>query len=145
MDKLTLMVGGILIAGAAVIYLNLNQNPDIGAKLVAPVDSTPMVAVKLPSKLSALAQVGETAFNENCSACHGPNASGLEGAAPPLVHKIYEPSHHGDVSFYLAVKNGVRAHHWRFGSMPPVEGLTQGDVEGIVAYVRELQRENGIN
>jgi hypothetical protein len=49
------------------------------------------------------------------------------------------------MSFVLAVKNGVRAHHWRFGDMPPVDGLTQSDVMNIVAYVRELQRANGIN
>jgi hypothetical protein len=45
----------------------------------------------------------------------------------------------------LAVKNGVRAHHWRFGDMPPVEGVSDEDATKIVAYVRELQRANGIN
>jgi hypothetical protein len=29
--------------------------------------------------------------------------------------------------------------------MPPVKGLTQADVKYIARYVRELQRENGIN
>jgi hypothetical protein len=28
--------------------------------------------------------------------------------------------------------------------MPPVDGLTRADVKGIVAYIRELQQENGI-
>ena len=64
--------------------------------------------------------------------------------APPLVHKIYEPSHHGDEAFYRAVSNGVRSHHWDFGNMPPIEGLTRADVGTIVAYVRALQSENGI-
>ncbi|MBV1864502.1 MAG: cytochrome c, partial [Rhodobacteraceae bacterium] len=75
----------------------------------------------------------------------GDNAGGRDGLAPPLVHKIYEPSHHGDMSFLLAAQNGVRAHHWPFGNMPPVAGVTRGDVVGIVSYIRELQRENGIN
>jgi hypothetical protein len=48
------------------------------------------------------------------------------------------------MSFLMAVTQGVRAHHWTFGDMPPQEGLTQGDVRAIVAYVRELQRFNGI-
>ncbi|MGR3582900.1 MAG: c-type cytochrome, partial [Pseudooceanicola nanhaiensis] len=43
-----------------------------------------------------------------------------------------------------AVQNGVRAHHWKFGDMPPQTGLTPSDVANIVAYVRELQRANGI-
>ena len=39
---------------------------------------------------------------------------------------------------------GVRAHHWKFGNMPAIENLTRSDVTAIVAYVRELQRANGI-
>ena len=48
------------------------------------------------------------------------------------------------MAFVLAAQNGARAHHWNFGNMPAVEGVTQGDVLNIVAYVRALQRENGI-
>ncbi len=150
MDKLTLFIGGVVLAGAAMIYWNYSQAPAAGHSMTPPDTSAiasgdPIATVKLPAQLSALAQSGEAAYNSKCAACHGENATGLEGAAPPLVHKIYEPSHHADMSFFLAVQNGVRAHHWRFGNMPPVEGLTRGDVKGIVAYVRELQRENGIN
>ena len=105
----------------------------------------PMVDVVLPQTLSANAEIGKLAYEAKCAACHGTNAAGQDGVAPPLVHKIYEPSHHGDAAFLLAAKNGVRAHHWRFGNMPPVEGVTDGDVKMIVAYVRELQRANGIN
>ena len=104
-----------------------------------------MVDVAVPETLSANAEIGKMAFEAKCAACHGANAAGQDGVAPPLVHKIYEPSHHGDAAFLLAAKNGVRAHHWRFGNMPPVEGVTDGDVKMIVAYVRELQRANGIN
>lgn len=104
-----------------------------------------LVEVAVPEILSANAEIGKLAFGAKCAACHGANAAGQDGVAPPLVHKIYEPSHHGDASFLLAAKNGVRAHHWRFGNMPPVEGVTDGDVKMIVAYVRELQRANGIN
>ena len=104
-----------------------------------------MVEVALPEALSENAKIGKAAFEAKCAVCHGTNAAGQDGVAPPLVHKIYEPSHHGDGSFLVAVRNGVRAHHWRFGNMPPVDGLTEGDVKMIVAYVRELQCANGIN
>ena len=50
-----------------------------------------------------------------------------------------------DFSFQTAAKNGVRAHHWRFGDMQPVPGVTEKQVEWIVKYVREIQRANGIN
>ena len=104
----------------------------------------PIATVSVPATLSARAQLGRKTYDANCASCHGPNAAGQDGVAPPLVHVIYEPGHHGDESFQRAVARGVRAHHWRFGDMPPVEGLTRRDVAGIVAYVRELQRANGI-
>lgn len=94
-------------------------------------------------RLSNTAKHGETLFNANCVACHGKNAGGTK-SGPPLVHKIYEPSHHSDLSFQRAAKLGVRAHHWPFGNMPPVPGVNETDVTQIIAYVRELQRANGI-
>lgn len=107
--------------------------------------SSGMVDVTLPESLTAEAKNGKASFEANCAICHGENASGVDGSGPPLVHKIYEPSHHGDESFQRAVVLGVRSHHWRFGDMPPVEGIDRKDVEQIISYVRALQRANGVN
>jgi len=87
---------------------------------------------------------GKMLFDGNCAACHGENAAGSD-QGPPLVHRIYEPGHHGDMAFALAAAQGVRAHHWRFGNMPAIEGVSKEDVVQITAYVRALQRANGIN
>ena len=106
---------------------------------------SPMVEVRLPDTLSAQAQIGQRGFQAMCAECHGENAAGRNGMAPPLVHRIYEPSHHADAAFLRAAQNGVRAHHWNFGNMPPVEGITRAEITAITAYVRELQRTNGIN
>lgn len=102
-----------------------------------------LAVVSVPD-LQGNAILGKQVFDAKCASCHGANAAGQDGVAPPLVHKYYEPSHHGDGAFLLAVQTGVRQHHWKFGDMPPVEGLTTGDVAMIVAYIRTLQRENGI-
>ena len=107
--------------------------------------ATAIVEIAVPESLSANAQFGKTSFEAKCSVCHGINAVGQADLAPPLVHKIYESSHHADESFQRAVSLGVRQHHWPFGNMPPVEGLTRGDLAMIIAYIRELQRANGIN
>lgn len=104
-----------------------------------------MVTVTLPDSLSEEAEIGARAFEAKCAACHGINAAGREGAGPPLIHKIYEPSHHGDGAFMVAATNGVRQHHWSFGNMPPVEGITPAEIKSIVSYVREVQRANGID
>lgn len=121
------------------------QDSVAGSDAAAVAQGSPMVEVQRPDTLSAQAQIGQRGFEAMCAECHGQNAAGRDGVAPPLIHRIYEPSHHGDAAFLLAAQNGVRAHHWNFGNMPPVEGVTRADVMAITAYVRELQRANGIN
>ena len=103
-----------------------------------------LVDVTLPATLSSEAKAGQQAFAANCASCHGTDAEGRAGIAPPLIHKIYEPSHHGDMAFVLAARNGVRAHHWPFGNMAPVPGLTDPELAGIIRFVREVQVANGI-
>lgn len=146
MNKFVLpLVGAVALAFGA--YLIFKPEP-ASAPLAAssrPAQGDPIVAVALPEALSAHAQIGKRTFDSVCAACHGENAAGKEGFGPPLVHKIYEPSHHGDMAFLMAAERGVQAHHWRFGNMPMQQGVTQGDVKAIIAYVRELQRANGIN
>ncbi|SHM58088.1 Cytochrome c [Paracoccus solventivorans] len=103
-----------------------------------------LAVVTMPATLSPEAEVGQQAFAVNCASCHGTNAEGRAGTAPPLIHKIYEPGHHSDMAFVLAARNGVRAHHWPFGNMAPVPGLTDADLGGIIRFVREVQVANGI-
>ncbi len=86
---------------------------------------------------------GSELFAMHCAVCHGPAGTGSM-AGPPLVNEIYEPGHHSDEAFQLAVAQGVRAHHWSFGDMPPISGLNRNDVADIIAYIRDLQREAGI-
>ena len=95
------------------------------------------------SAVPAEFQTGETTFNANCSICHGKQAAGTDHG-PPLVHKVYEPNHHGDQAFQRAAANGVQAHHWQFGNMPKIDAVKPDDVDQIVKYVRWLQRQAGI-
>ncbi len=144
-------IGLVVIGGGAVMLWQASAPEDDlmtptvstmmhGAAAAAP--ATPADEIVVP-KLSSAGQMGQLAFDDNCAACHGTKAAGSENG-PPLIHKIYEPSHHGDFSFQAATKNGVRAHHWRFGDMEPVAGVTDKQIEWITKYVREMQRANGI-
>ncbi|MEI4472455.1 c-type cytochrome [Frigidibacter sp. MR17.24] len=89
------------------------------------------------------AAIGQRAYAALCASCHGEVATGTD-RGPPFLHPFYLPDHHGDQAFLMAAEWGVRAHHWRFGDMPPVEGVTRADVKAIVAFVRALQRANGM-
>lgn len=133
----TVLIGLVLVVGLALGFRWMSSGDQAASGL-------PLVEVKVP-QLSDQAKIGEVAYNENCASCHGTNAAGKDGVAPPLVHIIYEPSHHGDAAFRLAATKGVRGHHWPFGNMPPVENITDQEIVDIVFYVREVQRANGIN
>ena len=102
----------------------------------------PNDSVTIPD-FTATARTGQKVFAASCSVCHGVNAAGT-GQGPPLVNRIYEPGHHPDFSIRNAVRNGVPQHHWVFGDMPPVAGVTDAEVEALTCYLRELQLANGI-
>lgn len=144
----TLIAALAIAALAAIGWLWMRDGPQpqlASAPDAAAAKGAPMVEVALPGTLSAQAQAGAGYYTAVCASCHGADAAGQAGIAPPLVHRIYEPSHHGDMAFVIAARTGVRAHHWPFGNMPPVDApLTDGELGAIVTYVRELQRANGI-
>lgn len=89
-----------------------------------------------------LVGVGEELYAANCVECHGADLRGTD-RGPSFLSRIYEPGHHGDGAFLMAVQRGVRSHHWEFGDMPPVVGLEPDDIEAIVAFVRTTQRTEG--
>lgn len=95
--------------------------------------------VRVPFKQA----VGMGKFKQNCSQCHGEWARGTE-QGPPLIHNYYKPSHHGNDAFYRAAMSGVKAHHWKFGDMPPVQGIKRRDVARIISFVRWLQQANNL-
>jgi mono/diheme cytochrome c family protein len=86
---------------------------------------------------------GAQEYGKFCAACHGKEARGTT-QGPPLVNKIYRSDHHSDMSFYKAAQMGTYQHHWHFGNMPAVNGITPEQVANIIAYVRDKQRKAGI-
>lgn len=86
---------------------------------------------------------GNKLYQDNCAMCHGPTLTGTK-QGPPLLHPFYKPSHHADFAFYRAALKGVQAHHWQFGDMPPVKGITREDMDAIVPFIRWYQKEKGL-
>ena len=132
MKKISLALAvGAGATAAAVYYLTLPRQPE------------PAAGVTIPA-LSAAAMRGEAAFARVCAECHGSSGEGTEGKGPPLLHQFYHPGHHGDAAFVAAVRQGARQHHWTYGDMKPVEGVSDADLMAIIAFVREVQRANGV-
>ena len=128
------LLGGGLIVGAWAFWTSSHDQS--GAERAYETAASP--------ELSPAGARGRLAFNQNCAECHGRDAKGGPGG-PPLIHKIYEPSHHADGAFRLAVARGVQQHHWDFGNMPAMpERVSEAEMEDIIAFIREAQRANGI-
>ncbi len=87
---------------------------------------------------------GKQLFEANCAVCHGADLRGTD-SGPSLLSIVYEPSHHGDDAFRSAIANGSVQHHWDFGNMPPVPGLSDTEADEIIAYVREVQTREGFD
>ena len=104
--------------------------------------TTANAGVTVPA-LSGTAAEGAALYTKYCVECHGENGGGAD-KGPPLIHKYYEPNHHTDQAFMVATLQGARQHHWKFGNMKPVEGITETEVIKIITYVRAVQRANGI-
>ena len=121
----------VMILGGGVLFLQSD-----------PETSTVHLEVYVP-ELQGLEVKGSELFAAKCASCHGPNAAGSE-KGPPFVHKVYAKDHHVDGSFYDAVKRGVQAHHWPYGNMPKIEGVSDDDVTAIIAFVRKMQTANGM-
>jgi cytochrome c2 len=83
---------------------------------------------------------GQLLYDKYCSSCHGLQLDGSD-QGPPLVHPFYKPSHHSDKSFYRAVLQGTKQHHWNFGDMKPVEGMTPKKMDAVIPFVRYYQRQ----
>ncbi|WP_404384380.1 c-type cytochrome [Caenispirillum salinarum] len=128
-----LAVALFLVGGVAVIIGKMTDGG--GSEAVA--------AVEMPSSLTAAAARGQLSFDENCAACHGANGAGTD-QGPPLIHDIYNPGHHADAAFIRAAAQGVPRHHWSFGDMPPQPQVSEREVKDIIAFIREVQQENGI-
>jgi mono/diheme cytochrome c family protein len=97
---------------------------------------------RAPSDPGDIAQ-GEALYLRHCAACHGSDLAGT-AQGPPFLDVIYAPNHHADEAFQRAVAFGVVQHHWDFGPMPPIPGLSRDEVASIVAFIRAQQQAAGI-
>lgn len=87
--------------------------------------------------------LGAEVFDQSCATCHGPAArGGLAG--PPLTHEIYEGLTDADIR--TVIEQGKPPTNWpQFeAGMAPVPNLSASEVDAVIAYVRDVQREAGL-
>lgn len=139
---------GVAALAAVVLFLATacpGDNADTPSSTATP---TPTVETPTPTPTSTPESRfsgvdGRALYGQACAVCHGQALEGTN-SGPTFLNRVYAPGHHADISFMFAIERGVRAHHWNFGNMAPVEGLTQQQVLAIIGFIREQQREAGI-
>ena len=139
---------GAAALAAAVLGLCVACTGDDGAPdpattptVAATIEATPTPDAPAAPRFSGTD--GRSLYGQACAVCHGQALEGTN-AGPTFLSRIYAPGHHADISFIFAVERGVRAHHWDFGNMAPVEGLEHEQVLAIIAFIREQQAAAGI-
>lgn len=105
----------------------------------------PLVEVARAATLTDAQAEGLGLYESNCSGCHGAAGAGRIGVGPPLVHSVYRRSSVSDFSFQIAMKRGAEARQWRFGDMPAQPDLSESQMAAVIAYVRAVQKANGID
>jgi mono/diheme cytochrome c family protein len=95
--------------------------------------------------VAALAQAGDPkeTFDKNCAKCHGADGTGQTKIGQKLGCRDYtdpkvQASLKDDVAF-KALKEGLTNDDGKT-LMKPVDGLTDDDIKGLVAYVHSFKK-----
>ena len=96
-----------------------------------------------PLTQEQLVAKGRSIYQSTCATCHG---NGLKGSsmAPSMVQAAFAPDQTPDSAFAAAIQNGVPQKRFTKGPMPAQPSVHPKDIPAVIAYVRSVQRENGI-
>jgi mono/diheme cytochrome c family protein len=91
-----------------------------------------------PSMWAADATAGKAVYDKKCKVCHGADGQGNPGMAKALKIEFKalgsaDVQKMSDADLKKTVMMGM-------GTMKPVSGLSEGDVDNVVAYVRSLKK-----
>ena len=142
-----------VFAACAIVFAcgaEVNDAGDSSAAQAAPIETSaapaPTVTSDAPAPLTTAATFvvpdGAAVYQQYCAECHGVDLRGTD-KGPSQLSIIYEPNHHGDYAYRVAIREGTREHHWWYGDMPPVEGITDLEIEKVISYIRAEQERLG--
>lgn len=149
-----LMIASTLVAGTALVSI-LPDGPALAdVQFLHALDDSPLElkpvkgeeftdAVKsfhatgvnpYSGQAEALAK-GKELYDENCSACHMPDATGKIG--PSLVDEVYSSKRaNTDIGMFEVIHSGASGAMRSFAQ----RGMTQDQMLQIIAYVRSLKK-----
>lgn len=110
-----------------------------GARLLA-------LAILLPGAAIAGEIDGQELFAAHCSACHGQQAEGIPGFAPPLAGRELARAREQILYTVLSGLTGVIkvGEETYDGVMPPFAALSDAEIASLVDYVIRLGAPPGV-
>lgn len=97
----------------------------------------------VPLTQEQLVARGRQVYAGTCATCHGDALKG-SSMAPSLLQAPFAPDQTPDSAFANAIQNGVPQKRFAKGPMPAQPSVAPKDIPAVVAYVRSVQRDNGI-
>ena len=101
------------------------------------------IAVMTVAALSARAEDAKAIFERDCAKCHGADGKGDTRMGKKLGAKDYtDPKVQEalkDDAAFKAIKEGLKDKDDKT-LMKPAEGLSDGDIKGLVAYLRAFKK-----
>ena len=82
--KSIIAIAAILVAGGVGYAMWPASPQSADSEAAISLEGGVLADVLLPEALSQNAQIGQLGFEAKCAACHGLNAAGQDGVAPPL-------------------------------------------------------------
>ena len=100
------------------------------------------LAILACSVLSTRAADAKAAYDKDCAKCHGADGKGDTKMGKKLGAKDYTDakvqSEMKDEQAFKAIKEGMKDNGKTL--MKPAEGLSDGDIKGLVAYMRSFKK-----
>ena len=101
------------------------------------------IAAMTVAALSARADDAKVIYGKNCARCHGADGKGDTKMGQKLGAKDYtDPKVQEELkddAAFKALKEGLKGENDKT-LMKPVEGLSDGDIKGLVAYIRTFKK-----
>jgi cytochrome c553 len=101
------------------------------------------IAVMTVAALSARAEDAKVIYEKNCAKCHGTDGKGQTKMGQKLTIKDYtDPKVQEalkDDAAFKSIKEGLKAADGKT-LMRPAEGLSDGDIKGLVANMRTFKK-----
>ena len=101
------------------------------------------IAAMAVAALSARAEDAKTIYANSCAKCHGAEGKGDTKIGQKLGVKDFTDAkvqaEMKDDAAFKAIKEGVKDKDDKT-LMKPAEGLSDGDIKGLVAYIRTFKK-----